>query len=233
MSIPAQHPTARVKAYIRLLRNCSAPQVIIDDFKELIDIDNGISSEGRGYVDPLEDHFFHTCLRHNFPRPFDKDGNVAFFRPGINQSGFHGISDTGWGSALDGNLDAEQAYRRGYAHGFDEAKCLVRENNLKQIERRGHEINRWRFARVWYGRTQPGTFDDWMPEIKSYRSISPKRRFDVLERDGRRCVVCGDDAKSGAVLEVDHIVSVANGGSDDLENLQTLCWACNSGKGAR
>ena len=164
---------------------------------------------------------------------FDKDGNVAFFRPGINQSGFHGISDTGWGSALDGNLDAEQAYRRGYAHGFDEAKCLVRENNLKQIERRGHEINRWRFARVWYGRTQPGTFDDWMPEIKSYRSISPKRRFDVLERDGRRCVVCGDDAKSGAVLEVDHIVSVANGGSDDLENLQTLCWACNSGKGAR
>ncbi len=34
-------------------------------------------------------------------------------------------------------------------------------------------------------------------------------------------------------LSVDHIVPVAKGGTDDLENLQTLCLACNSKKGAR
>ncbi len=32
------------------------------------------------------------------------------------------------------------------------------------------------------------------------------------------------------VLEVDHIVPVAGGGSDDTINLVTACWECNRGK---
>jgi hypothetical protein len=32
------------------------------------------------------------------------------------------------------------------------------------------------------------------------------------------------------VLQVDHIVPVCEGGSDDLINLATSCWECNSGK---
>lgn len=32
------------------------------------------------------------------------------------------------------------------------------------------------------------------------------------------------------VLQVDHVVPVAEGGTDDMMNLVTSCWECNSGK---
>jgi hypothetical protein len=69
------------------------------------------------------------------------------------------------------------------------------------------------------------------PEALAYR----KRRLDaalrkqVLERDAYRCQECGTHLD----LSVDHIVPEVLGGSDDLENLQTLCGPCNSRKGAR
>jgi hypothetical protein len=54
-------------------------------------------------------------------------------------------------------------------------------------------------------------------------------RWQVLKRDGYTCQACG--AKAPKVkLEVDHIVAVAQGGGDELENLHALCVACNRGK---
>ncbi|WP_443047786.1 HNH endonuclease [Streptomyces sp. H39-S7] len=41
----------------------------------------------------------------------------------------------------------------------------------------------------------------------------------MLARDHFACVQCGTRTE----LEVDHIVSVAKGGSWELDNLQTLC----------
>lgn len=63
------------------------------------------------------------------------------------------------------------------------------------------------------------------------RSILPKVRARVLERDGFKCRRCGNGPTEGP-LEVDHIVSVAEGGTADESNLQTLCRKCNKGKGA-
>ncbi|NDF49506.1 MAG: HNH endonuclease, partial [Betaproteobacteria bacterium] len=44
-----------------------------------------------------------------------------------------------------------------------------------------------------------------------------------------RCECCGAHEHQRA-LEVDHIVPKNQGGSDDLSNLQALCFRCNAGK---
>lgn len=68
----------------------------------------------------------------------------------------------------------------------------------------------------------------------SLRAPIPKRvRYDVLARDGHRCVSCGRGKHDGAVLEVDHILPASRNGSGDLSNLQTLCKDCNQGKSNR
>lgn len=51
----------------------------------------------------------------------------------------------------------------------------------------------------------------------------------VFDRDGYECCHCG--ARKN--LTVDHIHPVSKGGTNDPENLQTLCRSCNSRKGAR
>lgn len=53
-------------------------------------------------------------------------------------------------------------------------------------------------------------------------------RLLVLQRDGYTCNYCGGEATTA-----DHVVAVANGGTDDMNNLVACCVACNSSKGAR
>jgi hypothetical protein len=60
--------------------------------------------------------------------------------------------------------------------------------------------------------------------------ISPTLRFKIFTRDGHRCVKCGRGASNGVTLQVDHRIPVAKGGTEDEENLQTLCSECNGGK---
>ena len=56
------------------------------------------------------------------------------------------------------------------------------------------------------GYPQPG---DWRTTVRR-----------ILSRDGHRCYICGGHATS-----VDHVVSVAAGGSHDDENLAAICPA--------
>lgn len=60
--------------------------------------------------------------------------------------------------------------------------------------------------------------------------LSKKIRFEVFKRDSFRCQYCGRSAPD-AILEVDHIVPVADGGDNDIMNLITSCRDCNRGKG--
>lgn len=58
-------------------------------------------------------------------------------------------------------------------------------------------------------------------------TLSVRKRFFILKRDRYMCRLC---KTAGVPLEVDHVVPVARGGSDALDNLQTLCIPCNRGK---
>jgi len=63
-------------------------------------------------------------------------------------------------------------------------------------------------------------------------TIPLKDRWAVLKRDNYRCAKCGAAPSNdhSVELEVDHVVALARGGSNDLANLQTLCRKCNQGK---
>ncbi|MFF0542053.1 TerD family protein [Nocardia thailandica] len=61
------------------------------------------------------------------------------------------------------------------------------------------------------------------------RSIPQDVKAQVWQRDGGRCVECGD----GHYLEFDHIIPLSRGGATSAANLQILCRACNRAKGAR
>ena len=51
-------------------------------------------------------------------------------------------------------------------------------------------------------------------------------RRDIMRRDNHTCVECGAVER----LEVDHIVSLANGGTDAPDNLRTVCRRCHLAK---
>lgn len=63
-------------------------------------------------------------------------------------------------------------------------------------------------------------------------SLNPKHRFEIFKRDSFVCQYCGRKPPT-VILQVDHVVAIANGGSDDDGNLITSCRECNLGKGAR
>lgn len=60
-------------------------------------------------------------------------------------------------------------------------------------------------------------------------SLSKSKRFDVFARDGFTCQYCGQRPPD-IVLEVDHIIAVGNGGTNEDLNLITSCYDCNRGK---
>ena len=67
---------------------------------------------------------------------------------------------------------------------------------------------------------------------KRRSSIGAKKRYLVFMRDNFTCVSCGASPHKNpnVELQVDHIKPIAKGGTNDIDNLQTLCSVCNSGK---
>ena len=64
------------------------------------------------------------------------------------------------------------------------------------------------------------------------KGISKSLRFEVFKRDSFKCQYCGRTPPE-VILEVDHVVPVAEGGDNDPINLITSCKDCNRGKSAK
>jgi len=69
----------------------------------------------------------------------------------------------------------------------------------------------------------------WAHRKRMGRIVSGSDRYEVLKQAKSRCLLCGVSYEERA-LEVDHIIPKNLGGSDDLSNLQALCYTCNSSK---
>ena len=54
-----------------------------------------------------------------------------------------------------------------------------------------------------------------------------RKRDEIFKRDKYTCQVCD---RVGGELELDHIMNVARGGTDDDSNLRTICTACHKPK---
>lgn len=60
-------------------------------------------------------------------------------------------------------------------------------------------------------------------------TISRRERFDIFRRDSFKCRYCGRTSED-VTLEVDHVIPVCEGGTNDEANLVTACFDCNRGK---
>lgn len=69
--------------------------------------------------------------------------------------------------------------------------------------------------------------------IKSDREgISARLRYDILRRCNFACYYCSTVASLGLKrLQIDHVIPVALGGTNDPWNLVAACSDCNFGKG--
>jgi len=60
--------------------------------------------------------------------------------------------------------------------------------------------------------------------------VKSSLRYQVLKASGGKCALCGIH-KDDSPIDVDHIIPKSQGGSNELSNLQALCYRCNRGKG--
>ena len=76
--------------------------------------------------------------------------------------------------------------------------------------------------------------EDWIklsPQIGTKRpAITADTRVEVIRKSEYRCGYCG---KADGPFDVDHIIPVSQGGSNDPTNLIAACWPCNRSKGGR
>lgn len=66
--------------------------------------------------------------------------------------------------------------------------------------------------------------------------LSKKVIDQLINESGNICPICGSDMRywvSRKVKSVDHIISLANGGGNDISNLRVICNICNSRKASK
>lgn len=111
-------------------------------------------------------------------------------------------------------------------------RLVTREGDAIRLSEWDCATTRWRF----FGQIaapEPVAAVSRIP-VSAVRAPLPRAlRAYIIARDGTTCGICGLPVLPGEPLDIDHIVPVALGGSDDPENLQVAHASCNRSKGAR
>jgi len=102
-------------------------------------------------------------------------------------------------------------------NGFDQLTSDEVHQLIALCQQKLDEYIEKRGKKIWSHRTQSSGY------------ISGTLRYEVLKNAKFRCELCGISAEEKA-LEVDHIMPKNSGGSDDISNLQALCYSCNAMK---
>ena len=68
---------------------------------------------------------------------------------------------------------------------------------------------------------------------RGYGHAWRKLRERILKRDNYLCVACGAKGRLTEATDVDHIKAKAHGGTDEEDNLQSLCTPCHREKTAK
>ena len=89
-----------------------------------------------------------------------------------------------------------------------------RENNIEEY--RYYNRNRMKVRRI-IQRTNGG-------------SITKEQWKIICDHFGNVCLCCGNPETAYKELSIDHIIPVTKGGTSDWDNLQPLCFSCNSRK---
>ncbi|MDO5769444.1 MAG: HNH endonuclease [Psychrobacter sp.] len=67
---------------------------------------------------------------------------------------------------------------------------------------------------------------------RGYGHLWRKLRKTILRRDDYLCVACKRTGRLVPATDVDHIIPKSQGGTDDPDNLQSLCKSCHRHKTA-
>jgi 5-methylcytosine-specific restriction protein A len=82
-------------------------------------------------------------------------------------------------------------------------------------------------------RPRSGTFADrarGSRHERGYGAEWERQRKQALMRDAGLCQPCRQQGRISVAKQVDHIRPKAAGGTDDLDNLQSICVACHQAK---
>lgn len=67
---------------------------------------------------------------------------------------------------------------------------------------------------------------NYVKEIKLFE-FTPEQKEEIFKRDNYKCTLCGRKKEEGVELCADHVTPKDRGGTNTIENGQTLCMQCN------
>lgn len=113
---------------------------------------------------------------------------------------------------------------------YDEYRVKFNQDGFKNISEK-HYSECLEFSQFIFNQLDKKKISKYYSEKKKRRiPISNILRFEIFQRDHFTCQYCGRPQADGIKLEIDHKIPVAEGGTDDYNNLITACNECNSGK---